>query len=74
MRSRRPSCHARGMHDSVALRLVLDLETEDDPVCGWLERPGGEREWFEGMLGLLAALDAARVSFRAGDPADPSAD
>ena len=74
MRSRRPSCHARGMHDSVALRLVLDLETEDDPVCGWLQRPDGEREWFEGMLGLLAALDAARVSFRAGEHAGPSAD
>ena len=38
------------------------------------QRPDGEREWFEGMLGLLAALDAARVSFRAGEHAGPSAD
>lgn len=74
MRSSRSGCHARRMHDSVALRLVLDLETEDDPVCGWLEGPDGEREWFEGMLGLLAALDAARVSFRASEHAEPSAD
>lgn len=74
MRSSQPSCHARGMHGSAALRLVLDLETGDDPVCGWLERPDGEREWFEGMLGLLAALDAARVSWRAGGRAEPSAD
>ena len=74
MRSSRPSCHARGMHGSAGLRLVLDLESEDDPVCGWLERPDGEREWFEGMLGLLAALDAARVSCRAGERPEPSAD
>ena len=61
MRTRGVSCHARGMDNPAALRLVLDLETEDDPVCGWLERPGGERERFEGLLGLLAALEAARV-------------
>jgi len=76
MRTSGLSWQSRGMADPVALRLVLELETEDDPVCGWLERPGGERERFEGMLGLLAALDAARESGRArhaGERADPPA-
>lgn len=65
------------MTDSVALRLVLDLETEDDPVCGWLERPDGKRERFEGLLGLLAAFDDARVSCHgrgAGERGDRPAD
>lgn len=77
MRTRGVSCHARGMDNRAALRLVLDLETEDDPVSGWLERPGGERERFEGLLGLLAALEAARVSCRdrsAAESRDPPAD
>jgi hypothetical protein len=31
-------------------------------VRGWLQTPDGAREWFEGLLGLLAVLDAARAS------------
>jgi hypothetical protein len=50
------------MSDSPCLRLVLDLERGRDPVRGWLQTPDGAREWFEGLLGLLAVLDAARAS------------
>jgi hypothetical protein len=50
------------------LRLVLDLERGRDPVRGWLESPDGVRERFEGLLGLLVVLEAARGADRV--PAD----
>ena len=62
-------CEALVMGDPPCLRLVLDLERGPDPVRGWLEGPDGVRERFEGLLGLLAVLDAVRLA----DPgsADP---
>ena len=53
------------MGDRARLRLVLDLEPGSDPVRGWLQAPDGTRERFEGLLGLLVALDAARAVDRA---------
>jgi hypothetical protein len=53
------------MGDPASLRLVLELEPDGDPVRGWLQAPDGVRERFEGLLGLLAVLDAARASPRA---------
>jgi hypothetical protein len=50
--------------DPACLHLVLDLERGRDPVRGWLAGPDGVRERFEGLLGLLAALDAARSTDR----------
>ena len=60
----RQNCQPRVMSDSPCLRLVLDLELGRDPVRGWLRAPDGTRERFEGLLGLLAVLDAARASER----------
>jgi hypothetical protein len=61
MRAPAGSCEAPGMGNPACLRLVLDLEAGRDPVRGWLQCPDGTRERFEGLLGLLAALDAARA-------------
>ena len=47
--------------DPARLRLVLELEPGREPVRGWLEGPDGRRERFEGLLGLLVVLDAARL-------------
>ena len=49
------------MGDLACLRLVLELEPGREPVRGWLQGPDGRRERFEGLLGLLVVLDAARV-------------
>jgi hypothetical protein len=56
------ACEAVLVPDPVWLRLVLEVEVERDPVRGWLQGPDGTRERFEGLLGLLAALDAARAT------------
>ena len=65
------------MGSHAPLRLVLDLEPTDDPVCGTLQGPDGVREPFVGLLGLLAVLDEARARERprlAGpDPEPPAA-
>ena len=68
------SWEASPVGDRACLRVVLDLERGRDPVCGWLEPQNGVRERFEGLLGLLAALDAARAADRASvDTADEGA-
>ena len=59
------SCQPFVMDDPSRLRLVLELERDREPVRGWLQVPDGSRERFEGLLGLLAVLDAARASDRA---------
>jgi hypothetical protein len=56
------SWEASPVGDPACLRVVLDLERGRDPVCGWVAGPNGVRERFEGLLGLLAALDAARAA------------
>jgi hypothetical protein len=43
----------------MSVRLVLDVEPEAQPVCGWLEQPGSHRVPFIGVLKLLAALERA---------------
>ena len=74
MRAAWECCEALVMGDRACLRLVLDLEPECDPVRGWLQSPDGTRERFEGLLGLLAVLDAARAVDRASaDEADERA-
>lgn len=68
------SWEALVMDDPACLRLLLDLERGRDPVRGWLEGPDGVRERFEGLLGLLAVMDAARAVERASvDTADEEA-
>ena len=62
-------CDALMMDDRACLRLVLELEVDRDPVRGWLESADGARERFEGLLGLLVALDAARAGDRASEDA-----
>jgi hypothetical protein len=58
-----PRCDARVMADPAPHALVLRVERSGgDPIRGWLEFPDGTRERFEGLLSLLAALDAATVS------------
>ena len=43
---------------AVALRsLILEIESEIDPVSGWLSDERGERRRFSGWLGLAAALE-----------------
>ena len=54
------------MDGSRCVRLVPDIERGRYPVRGWLLCPEGTRERFEGLLGLLAVLDAARATERAG--------
>ena len=65
-------CELLAMGASRCLRLVLELEQGRDPVRGWLRGPDGTRERFEGLLGLLAALDAARSSERGGTDGETS--
>lgn len=47
-----------------AVRLIVELEA-GDPITGWLEPVGGQRERFEGLLQLLTTLDRLRSG---GDP------
>ena len=50
----------------------LNLSRAAIRVRGWLRGPDGTRERFEGLLGLLAALDAARSSERGGTDGETS--
>jgi len=43
-----------------AVRLVLDLEPDSDPISGFLEHRGAARRRFWGWLDLLAAIEAVR--------------
>ena len=58
------SCEPQVVSESARLHLVLDIEQGRDPVQGWLQSPDGTRERFEGLLELLAVLDAARGADR----------
>lgn len=59
------SCEPRVVSEPASLHLVLDIEQGRDPVQGWLQSPDGTRERFEGLLELLAVLEAARGVDRA---------
>jgi hypothetical protein len=61
------SCEPRVVNEPPRLHLLLDIEQGRDPVQGWLQSPDGTRERFEGLLELLAVLDAARGVDRAQD-------
>ena len=41
------------------VRLIVELSA-GDPVTGWIERAGGQREPFEGLLEMRAAFDRLR--------------
>jgi hypothetical protein len=68
------SCEPQVVSEPARLHLVLEIEQGRDPVRGWLQNPDGARERFEGLLELLAVLDAARGVDRARDrqPDNPS--
>ena len=39
------------------MRLLLDIDSGQQPICGWLERPCSTRLAFTGLLELLTALE-----------------
>jgi hypothetical protein len=43
-----------------AVRLVLDVEPDSEPISGFLEADGEAGHQFWGWLELLAAIEAAR--------------
>jgi hypothetical protein len=43
-----------------AVRVVLDLEPDSDPISGFLEHDGETRHRFWGWLELLAAIEVVR--------------
>lgn len=47
-------------------RINLDLETEAEPITGWLRPEGGLARGFCGYLELIAALEALRSDDGAG--------
>jgi hypothetical protein len=57
--------HEMGVPDDESMvHLVVAIEREREPVCGWVELENGERDRFDGMLELLAAIDARRGAGR----------
>ena len=67
MRTAGVAASLRSVSEPARLHLVLDIEQGRDPVQGWLQSPDGTRKRFEGLLELLAVLDAARGVDRGQD-------
>jgi hypothetical protein len=42
------------------MRITLELDPTAEPIAGWLQCAGEEREEFEGMVELIALLEALR--------------
>ena len=59
------------MDDAGLVRVSIDLEPGREPVCGWLTGPGRGVVRFEGLLNLVALLDAARRPVAGGEPPAP---
>jgi hypothetical protein len=58
----------------VALRsLVLEIESDTDPVSGWLSDERGARRRFSGWLGLAAALETV-IDDAPASPSDGAED
>ncbi len=56
----------------MALRsLILEIDSEIDPVSGWLSDERGERRRFSGWLGLAAALETVIDDVPAHQPDEP---
>jgi hypothetical protein len=53
-----------------AVRLVLDLEPDSEPISGFLEHRGAARRRFWGWLDLLAAIDGARKDWESASGPD----
>jgi hypothetical protein len=43
------------------LKVCIELGRPEEPIRGELEAPSGERTAFSGWIGLVAAIEAARV-------------
>ena len=43
------------------LKVCVELGPPDEPIRGEVEAPSGERAAFSGWIGLVAAIEAARV-------------
>ena len=43
------------------LKICVELGPPDEPIRGEVEAPSGERTAFSGWIGLVAAIEAARV-------------
>jgi hypothetical protein len=47
------------------LKIFVELGRPVEPIRGEVELPSGERTAFSGWIGLVAAIEAARMSTRA---------
>ena len=43
------------------LTVCVELGPPEEPICGEVEAPSGERTAFSGWIGLVAAIEAARM-------------
>ena len=46
-------------HQTVHIRLWINSDSE--PICGWVAEGDGEREEFAGWVELTAAIETARI-------------
>jgi hypothetical protein len=56
------------------MRMTMELDLRSQPIAGWLQAEGRERQEFEGMLELMALLEALREDPAADATADQTSE
>jgi hypothetical protein len=56
------------------MRMTMELDLRSQPIAGWLQAEGRQRQEFEGVMELIALLEALREGAAAEATDDPTSE